>query len=264
MRALVTNPGLRETLGRAGRRYVEKYHSYAAAQFTEFLPKMPELPVVAELTSQLTKLAPAMAIATGVTGLFGVFASVRVYAVTRRAHWRGSVTGLRFFSTTVLLGAATTYAVGVLSVGSAPTQGKLLLGLVAATTLLKLAFEASLLFERQNRQNTVGKRMALLMTRELGLLRAVGTTRRQVRRMIRWEAVIVATFGTIGGIGLGVGLGWALTRAALADSTSSPFDVPVPTMVMVLIFGVLVGVIAAARPAYRAAKMEVLGAVSAE
>ena len=51
-------------------------------------------------------------------------------------------------------------------------------------------------------------------TREIGLLRAVGETRRQVRSMVRWESVIVATFGTIGGLGLGLFLGWALVQAA--------------------------------------------------
>jgi len=99
-------------------------------------------------------------------------------------------------------------------------------------------------------------------TRELGLLRAVGTTRTQLRRMVRWEAVIVSTFGTIGGVGLGIGLGWALTRAVLADSASSPFALPVSTLVIILIAGLVIGVLAAWRPSYRAAKMDVLEAVS--
>lgn len=99
-------------------------------------------------------------------------------------------------------------------------------------------------------------------TRELGLLRAVGTTRTQLRRMVRWEAVIVSTFGTIGGVGLGIGLGWALTRAVLADSASSPFALPVSTLVIILVAGLVIGVLAAWRPSYRAAKMDVLEAVS--
>ena len=99
-------------------------------------------------------------------------------------------------------------------------------------------------------------------TRELGLLRAVGTTRKQLRRMVRWEAVIVSTFGTIGGVGLGIGLGWALTRAVLADSASSPFALPVSTLVIILIAGLVIGVLAAWRPSYRAARMDVLDAVS--
>ena len=54
-------------------------------------------------------------------------------------------------------------------------------------------------------------------TRELGLLRAVGQTRRQLRSSVRWESVIVAVFGTVGGIGLGTFLGWGLVRALSAQ-----------------------------------------------
>ena len=54
-------------------------------------------------------------------------------------------------------------------------------------------------------------------TRELGLLRAVGQTRSEVRSTVRWESVIVAIFGTLGGIGLGVFLGWGLMRALVAQ-----------------------------------------------
>ena len=50
-------------------------------------------------------------------------------------------------------------------------------------------------------------------TRELGLLRAVGQTRAQLRSSLRWESVIVAVFGTVGGLGLGTFLGWGLMRA---------------------------------------------------
>ena len=99
-------------------------------------------------------------------------------------------------------------------------------------------------------------------TRELGLLRAVGTTQRQLRRMVRWEAVIVSTFGTVGGVGLGIGLGWALARTALAESQSTPFALPVPTLVVILVVGIVIGVLAAVRPSYRAARMDVLDAVS--
>ena len=51
-------------------------------------------------------------------------------------------------------------------------------------------------------------------TRELGLLRAVGETRGQVRSMVRWESVIVALFGTLGGLIIGIFLGWSLVKAA--------------------------------------------------
>jgi putative ABC transport system permease protein len=99
-------------------------------------------------------------------------------------------------------------------------------------------------------------------TRELGILRAVGTTRRQVRRLVRWESVIVSTFGTVGGVALGVGLGAVLVQAAFSDSTTNPFTVSPTTIVMILVLGILVGILASTLPGYRAAKMEVLSAVS--
>lgn len=99
-------------------------------------------------------------------------------------------------------------------------------------------------------------------TRELGLLRAVGTTRPQVRRLVRWEAVIVSTFGTVSGVVLGAGLGWILTQVALSESgTASPFALPTTVLVVVLVAGVVVGVLASIRPARRAARLEVLSAI---
>ena len=63
-------------------------------------------------------------------------------------------------------------------------------------------------------------------TRELGLLRAVGQRRRQLRSSVRWESVIVAVFGTLGGIGLGTFLGWGLVRALAAQEGFGRFDAP--------------------------------------
>ena len=105
-------------------------------------------------------------------------------------------------------------------------------------------------------------------TRELGLLRAVGESRRQLRSMIRWESVIVAVFGTIGGLGLGVFLGWALVEAA-SDSTGEfiaapSFTAPVGRFIIVLLVGAIAGVLAAVRPARRAAKRPVLEAIATE
>ena len=59
-------------------------------------------------------------------------------------------------------------------------------------------------------------------TRELGLLRAVGTTRRQMRSMVRWESVVVASFGTVGGIVVGGFLGWALVKPPMRTASSAP------------------------------------------
>jgi putative ABC transport system permease protein len=100
-------------------------------------------------------------------------------------------------------------------------------------------------------------------TRELGLLRAVGQTRRQLRSMVRGEAATVALFGTVGGVGLGVFLGWAMV-AALADEGFTSFAVPAGPLAVVLALGALVGVVAAVRPARRAARLDVLAAIAAD
>jgi putative ABC transport system permease protein len=103
-------------------------------------------------------------------------------------------------------------------------------------------------------------------TRELGLLRAVGQTRAQVRSMVRWESVIVATFGAVGGIGLGAFLGWALVEAAgnTPGASMSEFALPVPNLAIVVITGAIAGVLAGIRPARRAARLDVLSAIATE
>jgi putative ABC transport system permease protein len=103
-------------------------------------------------------------------------------------------------------------------------------------------------------------------TRELGLLRAVGQTRGQLRSMVRWESVIVATFGVVGGIGLGVFLGWALVEAAgnTPGSVISEFVLPVTRLAIVVVVGAIAGVLAGLRPARRAARLDVLGAIATE
>jgi putative ABC transport system permease protein len=102
-------------------------------------------------------------------------------------------------------------------------------------------------------------------TRELGLLRAVGQTRAQVRSMVRWESVVVATFGALGGLALGVFLGWALVRVAGAASDGlGSFALPVGRLLLVLALGAVAGVLAGIRPARRAARLDVLAAIAAE
>jgi putative ABC transport system permease protein len=98
-------------------------------------------------------------------------------------------------------------------------------------------------------------------TRELGMLRAVGLTRRQTRRTVRWESVIVALFGTLTGIALGVLLGWALVRTA-SSSGGITFAAPATQLVVVTLAGAVAGVLAGARPARRAAKINVLAAIA--
>ncbi len=99
-------------------------------------------------------------------------------------------------------------------------------------------------------------------TRELGLLRAVGADRRQVRSMVRWESVVIAVFGTIGGVGLGLLLGWGLVEAASRGAFPITFALPVTQLVPVVVLGALAGVVAAWRPARRAARLDVLDAIA--
>ncbi|MFJ6567581.1 ABC transporter permease [Streptomyces sp. NPDC091292] len=102
-------------------------------------------------------------------------------------------------------------------------------------------------------------------TRELGLLRAVGQTRSQLRAMVRWESVLVAAFGTAGGLLLGGFLGWVLVKASDGASDSAfAFALPPGRLAVVALVGVTAGALAALRPARRAARLDVLRAVAAE
>ena len=100
-------------------------------------------------------------------------------------------------------------------------------------------------------------------TRELGLLRAVGASRRTLRAMIRWESVIIALFGALGGLGVGLFLGWALVRYR-ANAVTQVFAAPVGQLVVVLVAGGIAGVLAGLRPARRAARLDVLAAIATE
>jgi putative ABC transport system permease protein len=99
-------------------------------------------------------------------------------------------------------------------------------------------------------------------TRELGLLRAVGMSRRQVRRMVRAESVITAAIGAVLGIVLGIAFA-AIVSRPLADD-GFVFDLPVGTLVVVVILASIAGVVAAIPPARRASKVDVLRAVTTE
>ena len=100
-------------------------------------------------------------------------------------------------------------------------------------------------------------------TRELGLLRAVGMTRRQLKSMVRWEAVLIALFGTVGGLGVGIFFGWSTIRA-LDEQGFHVFHVPIVGFVFIAVFAALFGVVAAMLPARRAAKLDILYAIASE
>jgi putative ABC transport system permease protein len=100
-------------------------------------------------------------------------------------------------------------------------------------------------------------------TREIGLLRAVGMRRRQVRVMIRSEAVILAIFGAIVGIVIGTALGLALV-ASLRQQGITDTAVPVTSLLIFLLLAALLGLVAASWPARRAARLDVLAAIATE
>jgi putative ABC transport system permease protein len=112
----------------------------------------------------------------------------------------------------------------------------------------------------------IGNTLALAIferTRELGLLRAVGMTRAQLRQTIRWESVLIALQGTILGLVIGVFFGWALV-AGLEDQGIEKFAIPVPNLVAVAVLAALAGVLAAISPSRRAARLNVLEAIAAQ
>lgn len=100
-------------------------------------------------------------------------------------------------------------------------------------------------------------------TREIGLLRAVGTSRRQTRRMIRLESVVIAVFGGLLGIAIGVVFGVAIQHA-VSDEGLDVLSVPVPTLVAYLVLSAVIGVLAAVWPAWRASRLDVLKAIAFE
>jgi putative ABC transport system permease protein len=98
-------------------------------------------------------------------------------------------------------------------------------------------------------------------TREVGLLRAIGMTRAQLRRMVRLESVLISVYGAVLGLGLGAVIGVGLSRA-LAEQGISELVVPGGRLVVFLALGAVIGVLAAVWPARRAARMQVLDAIA--
>ena len=124
-----------------------------------------------------------------------------------------------------------------------------LLGLSVAIALIGIANTLALsIYER---------------TRELGLLRAVGTTRGQLRSMVRAEALVISTFGALEGLVLGSLLGWAIV-AAMRSQGVTTLVFPVPQLLIVAALAALAGLAAAISPSRRAAKLNILQAVTTE
>jgi putative ABC transport system permease protein len=97
--------------------------------------------------------------------------------------------------------------------------------------------------------------------REIGLLRAVGMTRRQVRRMIRWEAVLIAVFGAVIGMLVGVGLGVAVVAAV---GSGIVLALPWANLAVYLVLAALGGVVASIVPGWRGSRLDVLDAIAYE
>jgi putative ABC transport system permease protein len=113
---------------------------------------------------------------------------------------------------------------------------------------------------------TVGIVITLVLSvyerrRELGLVRAVGMTRAQVRSSVRWESVITASLGTLQGILVGMLLGYAIVVALRSQGLNS-FTVPWGAIIVVVVLAFIIGVVAAIYPAYKATKVDILDAIA--
>lgn len=128
------------------------------------------------------------------------------------------------------------------------------------TTIITILLGLSILIAVLGIVNTLA--LAVIeRTHELGLLRAVGLSRRQTRRMVTVEAVIVSVFGALLGIGVGSVFGVAFQRA-LADQGIDQLSFPAGRLVVFVVVAGLAGVLAALLPARRAARLDVLRAIA--
>ena len=99
-------------------------------------------------------------------------------------------------------------------------------------------------------------------TRELGMLRAIGMTRRQTRRMIRHESIVTALIGAALGLPLGIFLAFLVTQAL--GEFDVRFELPTGQLIVFAVIAIIVGILAAIAPARRAAKLNVLRALQYE
>lgn len=98
-------------------------------------------------------------------------------------------------------------------------------------------------------------------TQEIGLMRAIGMTRRQTRSMVRLEAAIVSLFGALLGLAVGLAFGW-VAAIAMPDAFISRIDIPFGTLGIYALIATIAGLLAASFPARRAARLNVLDAIS--
>jgi Fe-S-cluster-containing dehydrogenase component/DMSO reductase anchor subunit len=150
--------------------YAQLAIAYGLVVASPLLPALPGL-------DWLLAAAPWLRVATVVFGLGGVFCSVMVYVVTRREQWSFTQTGIKFFSTMLLLGSASVLAVSAWGDGGGGGRGaepSRWLVAIGGIALLKLVFEAHTLSHASDRRSTALKRMAMAMR---GELRAVTATR---------------------------------------------------------------------------------------
>ncbi|MFF7244277.1 ABC transporter permease [Embleya sp. NPDC008237] len=100
-------------------------------------------------------------------------------------------------------------------------------------------------------------------TREIGLMRAIGASRRQIRRMIRLESMVIAVFGAL--VGLALGMAWGIgAQRLLAKQGLDVLEIPWGTVIGIVIAAAVVGLLAAVMPAFRAARMNVLRAIATD
>jgi putative ABC transport system permease protein len=101
-------------------------------------------------------------------------------------------------------------------------------------------------------------------TREIGVLRALGSSRWQVRRQVASESLVIGLIGALLGVAVGAGLGYALLQGLASGIPGVEYRPPVSTMVAVTGTGLVLGLIAAILPARRAARLDVIRAISYE
>jgi putative ABC transport system permease protein len=98
---------------------------------------------------------------------------------------------------------------------------------------------------------------------ELGLLRAVGMTRPQMRRSVGFESFVIATIGTVLGVVIGVFFGWSVS-VVIRGAGLGDFALPLATIVVVAVIAIVGGLLAAAKPAWHAARLDVLRAIATQ